>query len=140
MKKTTLLWSLLFICSFTKAQTFHLENEDFINFETKEIVIDIDNFSYKGYYENFNSKYDKKEYLIYSYFSRSIVIELNKPISEINNTTKEVKIKSAIVIHNNDLKSLKKVICRKGVKNLNNFIIIHNSSRFETPFLKKDII
>ncbi|SDX77740.1 hypothetical protein SAMN05444411_10995 [Lutibacter oricola] len=140
MKKTTLLGVLLFVCTYTKAQTFTLKNQDFINFDTHEIQVDIDNFSYKGYYKAFKSKQDKKEYLIYSYFSRSVVLELSKTVKEIDSNTNDLKINYAVVIHNNDLQPLIKAISKKGIKNLDDFIIIHKSTKFNTPFINKNII
>ena len=130
MKKTIILL-VLFATSFvTYSQNFTSNNSDFINIDSKELKIDIDDFSYKGYFESFKSKKDKKEYLIYSYFSRSVILAIDRPLKSVDNDTQNLKINSVLVVHSSEISAIKKSINKKGLKNLKDYILVYQSDNF----------
>ena len=123
MKNYVFFFFLLFsLVSF--GQVYTSENEDTINFSEKKAKINIDNFNYKGNFEVFTSKKDKKNFIIYSYFSRTVVFSVNKSVKEIENSTEEFKIEDIKLIHNNNTKSIIKQIKGRGINNLQKLVLI----------------
>lgn len=127
MKKKISLLMFLLVNVISYSQIFKSENNDFINFNSKEIKINIDNTNYEGNFEILASKKDKKEYLIYNYFSRSIVIELNIETKEISKNLPNLIIDTVKLIHTSDLESLMKVISKKGINNIKDYIIVYEA-------------
>lgn len=127
MKKKISLLMFLLVNVISYSQIFKSENNDFINFNSKEIKINIDNTNYEGNFEILASKKDKKEYLIYNYFSRSIVIELNIETKEISKNLPYLIIDTVKLIHTSDLESLMKVISKKGINNIKDYIIVYEA-------------
>ncbi|SNR48583.1 hypothetical protein SAMN06265371_103457 [Lutibacter agarilyticus] len=127
MKKKLFLLMLLLTNIISHSQIFQSENNDFINFNSKEIKINIDNTNYEGNFISFTSKEDKKEYLIYSYFSRSVVIELNKETEEINDASPNLTVYRVKLIHTSNIDSLMKEISKKGLNNIKKYIIIYEA-------------
>lgn len=127
MKKNIALWSFLWLHIISYSQTFKSNQNDYINFNSKEIKINIDSAVYKGTFESFISKKDKKEYLIYSFFSRTIIISLDTPIENINMNTPSINIKAVKLIHSSDVKLVQKTIRKNGLKDLKGFIVIYES-------------
>ena len=127
MKRKIFLLLFLMMNVISFAQVFKSENNDFINFNSKEIKINIDNTNYEGNFESFTSKKDKKEYLIYNYFSRSIVVELTIEIEDISENSPNLIINTIKLIHTSDLDSLMKVISKKGLNNINEYIVVYEA-------------
>ena len=140
MKKKLFLLTLLLTNIISHSQTFQSENSDFINFNSKEIKINIDNTNYEGNFKSFTSKKDKKEYLIYSYFSRSVVIELNNKIEEINDASSNLTICRVKLIHTSNTDSLMKVISKKGVNNLKKYIIVYEAENIRLELNNTNIL
>lgn len=139
MKKIILLIMFLAIYKVTYSQYFTSENNDFINFDSKELKINIDNFSYKGYFEKFKSKNDKREYLIYSYFSRSVILAVDRPLKTVNSNTQSFKIVSVLVVHSSEINTIKKSVSKKGIKNLKDYILIYQSDNFNKTLVNYKI-
>ena len=127
MKRKIFLLLFLMMNVISFAQVFKSENNDFINFNSKEIKINIDNTNYEGDFESFTSKKDKKEYLIYNYFSRTIVVELNIENKKISETVPHLIINSIKLIHTSDSDSLMKAISKRGLNNIKGYIIVYEA-------------
>jgi len=127
MKKNFVLLAFLLLHIISYSQTFKSDQGDYINFNSKEIKINIDDSSYKGNFQSFISKKDKKEYLIYNYFSRTIIVSLNTPIENINERTSSININAIKLVHSSDVKSVQKAIRKNGLKDLKGFILISES-------------
>lgn len=125
MKKTIALLAITLLCyTASYSQIFTSENEDFINIDTKKIKLTIDSSSYRGDFEIFTSKKDDNEYLIYSYFSRTILVTLNTSIKNIEKGANNFNIKELKLIHSSDVKSIKKAVSKNGIKEAKKFIIV----------------
>jgi len=72
-------------------------------------------------------KKDKKEYIIYNYFSRTIIVSLNTPIENITENTSAININAIKLIHSSDVKSVQKAIRKNGLKDLKGFILVYES-------------
>ncbi|NLP57444.1 hypothetical protein [Lutibacter sp. B1] len=126
MKKTVLSLFLTLTFTFAYSQLFISENSNIIDLKAKKAKITIDNFTYKGDFQIFTSKKDNKDFLIFSYFSRTIVFSTNKPLNEIinNKSIDEFDITDIKVIHSKEIKSIIREIKKRGVHNIQNFIIV----------------
>lgn len=140
MKKKLFLLTLLLTSIISHSQTFQSENSDFINFNSKEIKINIDNTNYEGNFKSFTSKKDKKEYLIYSYFSRTIVVELNIENKKISETLPHLIINSIKLIHTSDLDSLMKEISKRGLNNIKKYIIVYEAENVRLELNNTNIL
>lgn len=127
MKKNFVLLVFLLLHIISYSQTFKSDQSDYINFNSKEIKINIDDSSYKGKFQSFISKKDKKEYLIYTYFSRTVIVSLNTPIENINESISSIHINAIKLIHSSDVKSVKKAIRKDGLTEFKGFILIYES-------------
>jgi len=119
--------AFLFCHVISYAQIFKSDNEDFININSKEIHLTIDNTTYKGDFQNFNSRKDKKEYLIYPYFSRTVIVLLNAPIANIEENTPAIYIRTIKLVHSSDIKSIMKAVDKNGLNNIKNFMIVYEA-------------
>jgi len=120
-----LAFSLLHIISYS--QIFKSNQDDYIDFNSKEIKIKIDDSTYKGNFHSFTSKKDKKEYLIYNYFLRTIITLLDTPIENITENTSAININAIKLIHSSDVKSVQKAIRKNGLEDMEGFILIYES-------------
>jgi len=127
MKKNFALLAFLLLHIISYSQNFQSDQGDYINFNSKEIKINIDDSSYKGKFQSFISKKDKKEYIIYNYFSRTIIVSLNTPIENITENTSAININAIKLIHSSDVKSVQKAIRKNGLKDLKGFILVYES-------------
>jgi len=127
MKKNTAFLAFLLWHVISYAQIFKSENEDFINFNSKEIKITIGGSTYKGDFKSFTSKKDKREYLIYTYFSRTVIVSLNTPLEKIEENTPDIYVNTIKLVHSSDIKSITKAIDKNGLNNIKNFMIVYES-------------
>ena len=139
MKKKTLIVIFFLASIISYSQVFKSGNDDFINIDSRDIKIKIDNTNYKGQFETFTSKKDKQEYLIYNYFSRTIVIELNQNIDEIDENSPNLIINTVKLIHTSDLNSLKKAISKKGLDGIKDFITISQASNMKLDLINQNL-
>ena len=140
MKKQKSLFIAFFLCfNLSFSQIFTAENGNFIDLNKNEIKITIENTSYTGTFQSFTSKKDKKEYLIFSYFSRTIIISLNKPLNTFEKNTPKIIVKTVKLIHSNIIDKIIKAVNKKGINNLENFIIVYESSEKRTTKLYNDL-
>lgn len=127
MKKIIALLAFILCHTLIYSQIFKSQYEDLINFNSKEVKIIIDGSTYKGEFLNFTSKKDKKEYLIYSYFSRSVIVSLNIPVERIDENTPEININSIKLVHSSDINSIIKAVGKSGLSDIKNFITVYES-------------
>jgi hypothetical protein len=100
------------------------------------VNLQIDGNSYTGEFKYFKSKKDKQEYLIYSYFSRTVIFQLNKPVKEIKSITSELIIEKIKLVHNKDLKSIIKNINKNGFDNCTNCIVVFENTKYNQILAK----
>jgi len=136
MKNKIVLLIFLISISLTYSQQFDSENNEFINFNTHKVNLQIDGNNYTGEFKSFKSKKDKQEYLIYSYFSRTIIIQLNKPVKEIKSIASELIIEKIKLVHNKDLDSITKNINKNGFDNCTNCIIVYEDTNYNMILAK----
>ena len=125
--------------NFSFSQVFTSENGNFINLNNNKVKLYIEDTSYTGTFQSFTSKKDKKEYLIYSYFSRTVLITLDKPLNTFEMNTPNIAVKTVKLIHSNNIDSIIKTVTKKGVNNLKNFIIVYESSAKSTAQMYNDL-
>lgn len=130
-----LILTLWFNISFS--QTLIFENENFINLSENEVKLNIDNTLYTGTFQSFTSKKDKKEYLIYSYFSRTIIFSLDRPIGGVEGGV--VDLNTVKLIYGNVVDSVINTVNKKGINRLENFVVIHESFGGEIQVCNKRI-
>ncbi len=135
MKKMIAFLAFILCHTLIYSQIFKSQNEDLINFNSKEVKIIIDSSTYKGEFVNFTSKKDKKEYLIYSYFSRSVIVSLNTLVEKIDENTPEINIDRIKLIHSSDINSIIKAVGKNGLSNIENFITVYESLNSDIKLL-----
>lgn len=129
MNKQKSLFIVILLCfNLSFSQVFTAENGNFIDLNNHEIKLSIEGTAYTGTFQNFTSKKDKKEFLIFSYFSRSILILLDKPLNTFEKSIPILNIKMVKLVHSNMIASIIKTVNKKGINNLENFIMVYESS------------
>lgn len=123
--KMSILLILMLWFNISFSQTLIFENENFINLSENEVKLNIDNTLYTGTFQSFTSKKDKKEYLIYSYFSRTIIFSLDRPIGGVEGGV--VDLNTVKLIYGNVVDSVINTVNKKGINRLENFVVIHES-------------
>lgn len=118
------------------AQKFNDDFGNTIDFTTKEISIDIENFDYNGIFDDVYSKKDKCEYLVFDSGSRIIVLKLENDLNFIKSKLTDFKIETVKIIHSYELKSIKKGLVKDGIVTLNKLVVVYDSNNTEFNFRK----
>lgn len=134
-KQTLLIITFFLFSNFSFSQIFISENGGLINFNKKEADLKIDNTTYSGNFQSFNSKKDKKEYLLYSYFSRTVIFTIDRPLNEIDQNITNLNLTIVRLIHSNKINSIMEKVNKKGIKNLKDFIVVYQSDK-SIPLIK----
>ncbi|RXP64561.1 hypothetical protein EC396_00885 [Lutibacter sp. HS1-25] len=130
-----LLLTLILLCCFNNlfAQVFTAENGNFMDLKKKKIKLYIENSTYSGTFQNFTSKRDKKEYFIFTYFSRTVIFSIDKPLNSIQDNTKNIGLECVRVLHATAVDSIIKTIHKNGINSLKDYIVVYESEKFTTP-------
>jgi len=124
--KKFILFLILFKSTISFSQKFVDAVGNQIDFDSKYISLNLDDFNYSGIFEGVFSKIDGAEYLIYSSRARIVVLKLNEKLNIIKKTSVELKIESIKIIHSREFKKIKKELAKKGLINLKNFVVVYD--------------